>query len=114
MAGWSVTIVRQPVEDYPRGVDREKVLANWLVGSDGVRWIDGLVSRGEARCVKDGGYPNLYTARAGVIVPLFDGDMPPYDGRGGMFGPDQISIRRAELDACPADELLTIAVWDQS
>lgn len=60
------------------------------------------------------GFPNLYTARAGVIVPLFDGDMPPYDGRGGMFDPDQISIRRAELDACPADELLTIAVWDQS
>lgn len=114
MAGWSVTIVRQPVEDYPRNVDREKVLANWFVGSDGVRWLDELVSRGGAKRVKDGGYPNLYTAPAGVIVPLFDADMPPYGGRSGMFSPRQVNVKRAELDACPADEMLTIAVWDQS
>ena len=114
MAGWSVTIVRQPVEDYPRNLDREKVLANWHVGFDGVRWISELVNRGEARRVSDSGYPSLYTAPACVIAPLFDGDMPPYTGQGGMFGPNQTSINRAALDACPADELLTIAVWDQS
>jgi hypothetical protein len=113
MAGWSVTIVRQPVEDYPRNLDREKVLANWFVGSGGVRWIAELVSRGEAKRVKDGGYPNLYTAPAGVIAPLFAGGEPP-SGETGMFGPREVTIRRAELDACPPDERLTIAVWDQS
>lgn len=113
MGGWSVTIVRQPVEDYPRNLDREKVLAYWTVGSMGVRWINELVSRGAAKRVKDGGYPNLYTAPAGVIASLFAGDEPP-SGETGIFGPQEVRIKRAELDACPVDELLTIAVWDQS
>ena len=115
MGGWSVTIVRQPVEDYPLGLDREKVLANWTVGSMGVRWINELVAHGKATQVKNGGgYPNLYTAPAGVIVPLLVGDEPPSDEPTGMFRPREVSIKRAEMEACPPDEMLTIAIWDQS
>jgi hypothetical protein len=114
MAGLSVTVVQQPPEDYGPRLDREKVLAHWFVGFDGARWINALVASGDAKQVKDGGYPDLYTALACAIVPLFVGDKPPYDGRGGMFAPREIEIEQAGLKACPPDELLTIAVWDQS
>jgi len=112
MGGWSVTIMRQPVEDYPH-INREKVLADWTVGSSGTRWINALVSRGEAKRVRDGGYPNLYTAPACVIAPLLATDEPP-SGETGIFAPREVRIMRTELDACPPDELLTIMVWDQS
>ena len=64
MAGWSFTIIRQPPEDYPRYFDRDTVLASWLVGSGGIRWIEELVDRGEAECVQRGGYwSNLRNAQ---------------------------------------------------
>lgn len=114
MGGWSVTVVRQSVEDYGRNPDREKVLAYWTVGHTGIRWINELVGRGEVRQVKDGGYPNIYTAPARVIAPLLASDEPPSGTTIRMFEPREVSIKRDELSNCPPDEMLTIAVWDQS
>lgn len=114
MIGWSITIVRQPPEDYPLKLDRDAVLADWKVGAMGTRWIDELVARGEARCVQTGGYPNIYTAPAGLVVPLLLGEELPSGEDVPMRKPREITIRRAELALCPADEMLTIVVWDQS
>lgn len=114
MIGWSVTIIRQPQEDYPLKLDRNAVLADWKVGAMGIRWIDELVARGEARCVQTGGYPNVYTAPAWSVVPLLLGEELPSGEDVPIRKPHEITIRRAELALCPADEMLTIAVWDQS
>ena len=114
MAGWSFTITRQPPEDYPRRLDRDAVLASWTVGASGIRWIDRLVDQGEAESLRDGGYPNLYTAPARVIAPLLAGGEPPSDEAVRMFQPREVSIRQDELDRCVPDQVLTVAVWDQS
>lgn len=112
--GWGVTIYRQPPGDYPRNFDRDSVLADWKVGSGGTSWIDELVERGEARRLKTGGYPDLYTALAGSIVPLLLGEVPPSEDDVPSRMPREITIKRAELALCSADEVLTITVWDQS
>ena len=114
MIGWSITIIRQPPEDYPLNLDRDAVLADWKVGAMGTGWIDELVAREEARRVKSGGYPNIYTAPAGSIVPLLLGEEPPSEEDVPMRRPREVTIRRDELALCLADELLTIVVWDQS
>ena len=114
MAGWSFTVVRQTPEDYARHFDRDAVLASWTVGAKGVGWIAELVDRGEAECVERGGYPSLYTVPAGSIVAALAGDEPPSGEAVGMFRPREVRIDRAGLEACSPDQVLTIAVWDQS
>lgn len=114
MAGWGFTIVRQTPEEYSERPARETVLASWMVGVGGIRWIEELVDRGEAECVKIGGYPNLYTAPARTIAAALASGEPPSDTTVRMFMPREVSIDRAELDACPPDQALTVAVWDQS
>lgn len=111
---WGITIYRGPPEDYPQNLDRDAVLADWKVGSGGKSWIDELVKRGEARQLKAGGYPDLYTALAGSIAPLLFGEVPPAEEDVPSRMAREITIKRAELALCPADEVLTIAVWDQS
>lgn len=90
------------------------MLASWLVGSGGIRWIEELVDRGEAQCVQQGGYPNLYTAPVRLIVAALAGDEPPSDTTIRMFRPREVRIDRAALEACLPDGALTVAVWDQS
>lgn len=114
MIGWSITIIRQPPDDYPLKLDRDEVLADWKVGAMGICWIDDLVARGEARRVQTGGYPNIYTAPARSVVPLLLGEELPSGEDVPIRKPHEITIRRAELALCPADEMLTIVVWDQS
>ncbi len=114
MIGWGITIYRQPPEDYPLRLNRTSVLANWKVGSRGTIWLDQLVEHGEAQLLKAGGYPNLYTALAGSIVPLFLGEVPPAEDDVPWRMPREITIKLAELELCQANEVLTITAWDQS
>lgn len=114
MAGWSITIIRQAPENYPLKLDRDAVMASWKVGAMGTNWIEELVDHGKAQRLKTGGYPNLYTATAGSIVPLLLGEEPPSGEDMPMRRPREITIRRDELALCPSNEMLTIVVWDQS
>lgn len=114
MIGWSITIIRQPPEDYPLKFDREAMLASWKVGAMGTSWIRELVASGEARQVQSGGYPDIYTVPAGLVAPLLLGEEPPSGEDVPMRRPSEVTIRRDVLALCPADELLTIVVWDQS
>lgn len=112
---WSITVVRQPPEEYGSRLTREAVLAYWKVGIRGIRWIEELVARGEAEWVKHGsGLPDLYTAKAVVIVPLLAGDEPPSGEVVSIFKPRDVIIKHDALARCAPDETLTIAVWDQS
>jgi hypothetical protein len=114
MAGWSITIIRQAPEDYPLKLDRDAVLASWKVGAMGTNWIEALVERGAAQCLQMGGYPNLYTALTGSVVPLLLGNELPSGEDVPMRRPHEITIRRDMLMHCLPDEMLTIVVWDQS
>jgi len=114
MIGWSIMVMRQAPEDYPLKIDRDAVLANWKVGAMGTFWIDELIAAGEAQRVKSGGYPDIYTALAGLIVPLLLGEELPSGEDVPMLKPREVTIKRDELATCPADELLTIMVWDRS
>jgi hypothetical protein len=49
-----------------------------------------------------------------VIALLLAGDEPPFGEAVGLSRLRGVGIKRVELEACPVDELLTIAVWDQS
>lgn len=42
----------------------------------GTCWTDELAAGGEAQCVQTGGYPNIYTAPVGSVVPRLLGKMP--------------------------------------
>lgn len=114
MIGWSITVTRMTPEEYLLKHDRDAVLANWKVGAMGTWWLDKLVAAGAARRVKSGGYPDIYTAPAGSIVPLLFGHELPSDEDVPMRKPREITIERDELARCSADETLTIVVWDQS
>ncbi|MBD8472155.1 hypothetical protein [Sphingomonas sp. CFBP 8765] len=114
MIGWSITVIWMTPEEYPLKLDRDAVLANWKVGAMGTRWLNKLVAAGEARQVKSGGYPNIYTAPVGSIVPLLLGHELPSDEDVPMRKPHEITIERDKLAMCSADETLTIVVWDQS
>jgi len=114
MIGWSITVTRMTPEEYPLKLDRDAVLANWKVGAMGTCWLDRLVAAGQARRVKSGGYPNIYTAPVGLIVPLLLGHELPSDEDVPMRKPHEITIEQHELAMCSPDETLTIVVWDQS
>lgn len=64
--------------------------------------------------MKIGGYPDLYSALAGSIVPLLIGDVPPAEDDVPSRMPQEITVKRAELALCQANEVLTIVIWDQS
>lgn len=114
MARWAITIYRQPPEDSSPNWDHDSVLANWKVGSGGTSWLDELVEHGKAQLLKSGGYPNVYAALAGSIVPLLLGEMPPAEDDVPSRMPKEVTIKRAELTMCQAAEVLTIMVWDQT
>lgn len=114
MIGWRITVYRHSPENYLLSLTRTSVLADWKVGSRGTVWLDQLVENGEAQLVKTGGYPNLYTALAGSIVPLFLGEAPPAEDDVPCRMPREITIKHAELALCQANEVLTITAWDQS
>lgn len=96
MIGWGITIYRQPPEDYPLSLARDSMLADWKVGSVGTSWLDELVDRGEAQRLKTGGYPELYSALAGSIVPLLLGDVPPAEDDVPSRMPQEINIKHSD------------------
>lgn len=84
----------------------------WLIGRS-AQW-EHVSSIGWSRRVKSEGYSDIYTAPAGLIVPLVLGHELPSDEDVPMRKPHEITIEQHELAMCSADETLTIVVWDQS
>ena len=97
-------------------------IATWQAGLDGLRWIDELVTHGEAIALPGSGYPNLYFAPAKHLLPLiFEG--PP--GANAVWHSDpetfcspnwqgQTSIDRNAAEDCSPDEWLLVRAWDES
>ena len=138
MLGWSITVSTLS-RDEAYGVDKETLraatLATWEASIGGIDWIDDLVKAGQATQLASGGYPNLYTARAGDLLPLIESGafrgprvrvwsyLPQYSenqnplvdtAQGWTYQEDQITTYPDRIAACPPDRSLTITVWDLS
>ena len=94
----------------------------------GLDWIETLRKEGKATQLKNGGYPNRYTAMAADVLPLIQGDgVKPVDDGIWTFGVDEgeeyatppgwmgtPNLRLDNIQSCPSDALLTIDAWDLS
>lgn len=64
MLGWDVSL-------YRRGeASPDNLLAQWTSRSLGIGWLDTLVAMGHVQDLGGNGYPCLYRAPAGVLLPL--------------------------------------------
>ena len=132
MLGWWFCIINLPPEEVDKIIGREArapfVLADWEAGISGLDWVRALLKEGKATQLKNGGYPNRYTAKAADILPLIHGNgiKPPHDGI-WTFGTDdgeeyalppgwmeKPNLRLDNIRHCPSDALLTIDAWDRS
>lgn len=109
MLGWWICVKSLPLEEADKLIGREAtaphMLANWEVGTSGLRWLDELVTAGKAQKLKNEGYPSRYVAKAADILPTID--TPKEWMRHLVHCPDHIA-------KCSAETVLTIDAWDLS
>jgi hypothetical protein len=122
MIGWYLAIYQQTPLERVASHDRTTLLASWEVGIGGLAWLDKLVAEGKAERLSRNGYPSRYTARAKDVFPLI-GAGPPTQNDPLVLGVDYVRpsgwtanllIEQSKVDACPAEQILTIDAWDQS
>lgn len=123
MLGWHIFIRQQAAgnaHDEPR--PSGPTLASWEAGLRGLDWLDALVEEGKAASLGGDGYPLRYTATAAALLSKLS-DGPPRHDSPMVLGDDyvmpkgwigHVSIDRASLAACPADDELLIEAWDLS
>ncbi len=116
MLGWDVYLYRH------REASPENLLARWTSRSLGIGWLDALVAQGAAQDLGGSGYPCLYCARAGVLLPLIApetslrGYPPPLLPISALL-PANLGGLHWHLDRladCPPDEELLVHAFDQS
>lgn len=122
MIGWYLAIYQQTPIERLASHDRTTLLASWETGAGGLAWLNKLVAEGKAERLSRDGYPSRYTARAKDVLPLIVAGPPIHSGP-LVLGADYIRpsgwtagfrIEQPRLDACPAEQILTIDAWDQS
>jgi len=122
MLGWWIVISSQTPQELDHEVDKSAILATWESSVGGKKWLDALVSNGNATQVQFGGYPCRYTVAAKHVFPLIQ-DGPPKHTAPLVVGDDYVSdggwsakitMHRNRMDACHEDSMLTIDAWDQS
>jgi hypothetical protein len=113
MLGWGIFVSTLSKEENDRAdtaTIRASLLASWET-TGLLKWLDELVASGKAVQHSRGGYPNLYTAKAGDVLPLIE------DGRIDDWKYAKIymkQIHKDRMSACRDEQVLTIEVWDQS
>lgn len=123
MLGWEFFISRVITDDQSDPSSKsEKTFATWITNYNGIRWIENLVKEGKAEKHAANGYPNIYTARAKVILPIIMNGPPHADSK-IVIGDDYISSSswnrelRIDLESISQirdDEVLRVQAWDQS
>lgn len=127
MMGWNISVYRQKdggAEPAPEKCDTGGRLAIWQAAPDGLRWIEDLVKAGKAILLAtNAGYPRIYTALAGDLIPTILAG-PPYENKvwlredfdtvieGLYLG--RTTIDQSVIDSCKPDEWLYIKSWDES
>ena len=127
MLGWQIYINRSPTRPlgsaFESSLKDESLLASWLTGLNGCKWIEALVEEGKAKYLGTyGGYPRSYSAKAGDVIPLVlslqtktEGPIvigEDYAHIGGFNSDIELFLDR--IKACPPHEELSIEAWDQS
>lgn len=117
MSGWWTIISTETPEQLAdmTKVNKDAFLASWEAGLFGADWIAQLCEHGKATQLTFNGFPNRYTAPAGVIAPLLlagiaeaqDGEFPQ-DKLTGW--PGSITAHPERIAACAPGQLLTIEV----
>jgi hypothetical protein len=116
MLGWWFTVRLHTETEWSTLPDRDKYqLASWETGVSGIRWIEKLVTNGEAEKLSGNAYPNRHQLRAAhVLKTLQDhmqvattGNTPTADWHNARFVADVINT-------CPPDAMLVVEAWDQS
>lgn len=124
MLGWHVFIFRLRPGQAPASASEHWniSLASWCEDVRGLDWIDQMVKAGQAEFHGGTGYPDCYTARAGVVLArIAEGPPrpkgPPVIGDGYALPGGHVwrlKVDFAEIERCPEEEVLSIIVWDLS
>lgn len=124
MIGWWIVISTLSRDERAQAVDpKASILASWEVGVEGLDWIAALVAKGEASQQRRDGYPNVYVARAEVVLPLLHGGPPRSRRSMTVIGDDYVmpagwrgnaDFNQDRMAACPPAQQLTIEAWDLS
>lgn len=109
MLGWWIVIKSLPPEEADKLVGKETsspyMLANWEVGTSGLRWLNELVDAGKAKQLKNGSYPNRYVCKAVDVLPFIE---TPKEWMKNL-------VHRPEnIQKCSAETVLTVDAWDLS
>ena len=122
MLGWEIVIqrgaIRHPFEMPPAG----ELVATWLTGPGGTRWLDELVESKSAIGLGGDGYPCRYALTVGaLLVTLKSGTPrahgPPVIGEDYYLPGNWTGANRIELEVLQAadpTEILLVEAWDQS
>lgn len=111
MIGWWVVVdPRTPAE---RDASEEKMahlVASWEAGVRSMWFLTrDLVKAGKATQLSFNGYPNRFTVKASDFFPLIIDGPPATHGHNA-----HVTIHKDRIAALPADQMLTVDVWDQS
>lgn len=122
MLGWEIMIERgankAPYEVPLKG----QLVATWMTGPGGTRWLDRLVESGHAVDLGGNGYPFRYVLGVGTLLRVLrsgtrQGDGPPVIGDDYFLPSNWTGKNWLELELLQgADhaELLVVEAWDQS
>lgn len=122
MLGWWILIQRRVPDGQDDTGTREVTVATWTVGLGGLDWLNDLVVEGRAVDLGGNGYPDRYTITAGELRKVISAG-PPRPKGPDVIGDDyfrpgnwigRAEVNRAELDACPEQEILEVEAWDES
>jgi len=122
--GWEFFIYRHDLVPDPRQIapDEHALLARWVVGPNGVDWIENLVSDGKATDLSMTEYPCTYVAKASVVLAAIEAG-PPSRHSPLVIGDDylhtsgwsgDVVFHHERIEQCPPDLMLLIHAWDQS
>jgi hypothetical protein len=119
--GWEVLVLRRLASSPPDETD-SLLLASWTTGPFGLRWLNELVKGGHAIDLGGNGYPDRYSIRADVLLPIITAGSPP-NASPPVVGDDyflpkgwnrQVKLDRQRISECSGEEQLLIEAWDRS
>jgi hypothetical protein len=127
MLGWQIYVNRSPsrtgASASEESLKNETLLASWLTGLSGCKWIEILIEQGYGKDLGTyGGYPHSYSAKAKYVIPLILSLKSKTKGP-TVVGEDYVHIGGFNTDielfldrikSCPLEEELSIEAWDQS
>lgn len=116
MLGWWFTVRLHTSIEWSQIPDREKYqLASWEAGVSGIRWIEHLVSTGEAEKLSGNAYPNRYQLRAEPVLRMLQDHMRVATTENlKTAGWCNTKFVAEVINACPANAILVVEAWDQS